>query len=122
MHLKPKKTIRAAFTMAGAVVLVALTGGTAFANGTTVWTPADNVPSPYISANTNTHCLTYYANEHNGWNWGGYRVVDHDTGVQVHGGSISALSAGDSGNICGLYGQHYYIQVWGGSGTGSLSN
>lgn len=55
MHLKPKKTIRAAFTMAGAVVLVALTGGTAFANGTTVWTPADNVPSPYISANTNTH-------------------------------------------------------------------
>ncbi|GAA1993176.1 hypothetical protein [Kitasatospora viridis] len=38
-------------------------GGTAFANGGSVFTQGDNVPSPTIASNTNTHCLNHYANE-----------------------------------------------------------
>ncbi|WP_327064450.1 hypothetical protein OG500_01195 [Kitasatospora sp. NBC_01250] len=117
-----KKTIGTAVAAAGIVAALTMGGGTAFANGQTVGTPGDNVPSPTIASNTSTHCLSYTANEHDGWNWGGFRVVDNDTHVQVGGGNIEAFSLDVTGNICGLYGKHYYIQVWGGSGFGSLSN
>ncbi|MBB4928345.1 hypothetical protein [Kitasatospora kifunensis] len=117
-----RKVLGTAVAATAALAAATMGGGAAYANGQSVFTQGDNVPSPTIASNTNTHCLDFYANEHNGWNWGGYRVVDNDTHVTVGGGNISALDPGESGTICGLYGQHYYIQVWGKSGYGSLSN
>ncbi|TWF73363.1 hypothetical protein FHX73_16514 [Kitasatospora viridis] len=58
-----RKLFGTTIAAAAASVVVTMGGGTAFANGGSVFTQGDNVPSPTIASNTNTHCLNHYANE-----------------------------------------------------------